>query len=229
MQKRLAGKLSIGKTIWGIVLRQKVRLLVYPVIVGIFGILIFLREVALFEPREDLKETYDAGVVFFGGFDRKDLPGRDSRKRLNEALALANAGRFETLVIVGGSRKRLECAGSEMLAEEAVRLGFPSDRILVGGESRDSISNLREVEEIALARGWDSLLFVSSPVHVVRLAWLKEREGIALECGYLQGDLSEFCKRKDVLLECFHEWMGYLSVLILPEQIREPAMQLIRN
>ena len=208
---------------------NKGRLAFYPLTIVVVGILAFIIEVARFDAEKGLDESNDAGVVFFGGFGIDDRPNDESRKRLSEALSFLAAGRFDSLVVVGGKRKRLVRTGAQMLADEASREGLATELIYVADSSYDSLSNLKEVAMLAESQGWKNLLFVSSPLHVVRLAWLKEREGIEAQCGYYGGDLMNYCMRWDISLRCWHEWLGYASVVLVPDRLRNRIVVILRG
>ena len=55
-----------------------------------------------------------------------------------------SAGFCRDLLIVGGSRRRLDISGAESLAAIALQNGHPKERIAVGKTSYDSVTNLEK-------------------------------------------------------------------------------------
>jgi len=174
--------------------------------------------VAEFHSELVLEGRYDAAVVFFAGF-QGDVPNDESRARLELAMEYCELEFCRDLLIVGGSRKERDFSGAEKLAAFSKLSGQLKGRVFVGKKSYDSVSNLNEVRQFARDRGWKRLLFVSSPLHIVRLAWLSEREDF-LVCHFQSEDLIDYCDRRGLFFQSMHEWLGYLSVMLLPDRYR---------
>lgn len=199
--------------------KQRVRFIIYPIMSVIVGMLGFLLLVAAFHLNLKPNGTYDAAVVFFGGFDQLNQPNTESKKRLSQALYFCSTGMSQHLMIVGGHRKRLTVSGAEVLAQEAIWEGYPKGNIQVGTTSYDTVTNVREVKQLAKEKGWKKLLLISSPLHVMRISWLFENHK-NLNVNFASEELTSYCSRSGLLVSCLYEWIGYFSVVILPDHYR---------
>lgn len=221
-------EVSLGSRAWNLVKTHRIRLMVYPAVSVLAVWIGYLALVAGFHSQRTLDGNYDVAVVFFGGFDRRDVPNAESRTRLRLAMDYCSAGFCRDLLIVGGSRRRLDISGAESLAAIALQNGHPKERIAVGKTSYDSVTNLGEVRELAKERGWTRLLLVSSPLHVVRLAWLAGAESQFI-FHFQSENLNAYCRRRGLFSRSVHEWLGYLSVLVLPDRQRDGWVARLRG
>ena len=212
---------SLGRlySVFAWIYKQRIRFIIYPIVIVFAGLLGFLVVVATFH--SDLKRngTYDATVVFFGGFDESDLPNSETNSRLRQAIEFCSNGMSHHLMIVGGNRKRLSKSGSEVLAQVAIKSGYPEENIRVGATSYDTVSNVREIKQLAAAKGWRKLLLISSPLHVMRISWLFGQDK-SLNINFASEDITTYYCRSGLFVSCLHEWIGYISVFILPDYCR---------
>jgi uncharacterized SAM-binding protein YcdF (DUF218 family) len=124
--------------------------------------------------REDV--VYDAVVVLGGMVD--DAASRASGEtelrgqvdRLVRGFELARAGRARHVVVSAGliSPQPGDIAEGARLAEKLAAWGIPEDRIVAETASRNTRENAVEVSRIAAARGWRTLLVVTSAAHLPR-------------------------------------------------------------
>jgi uncharacterized SAM-binding protein YcdF (DUF218 family) len=124
--------------------------------------------------REDL--IYDAVVVLGGMVD--DAASRASGEtellgeadRLVRGFELARAGRARYVVVSAGliAPQPGDVAEGERLAAKLSDWGIAEDRIVAETASRNTRENALEVSRLAAARGWRTLLVVTSAAHMPR-------------------------------------------------------------
>ena len=118
------------------------------------GLLAFADRVEMMTPAADPGRA-DGIVVLTGASDA----------RINEALRLLAAGRGERLLVSGVNRQvqrrelREVTAGSNRLFDCCVDLGF---------EAEDTVGNAQEIAAWSEAKGYDSLIVVTSDYHMPR-------------------------------------------------------------
>lgn len=122
-------------------------------------------------------------ILVFGRRLERDQPGHDYRQRLARALALAQEGRAERLVLLGG-----QSGGSLSEAAAGYRWlqaqGLPADvPVLLEHESTDSLENLRQARALLLADAPVAALppvaLLTSRYHLARCRLLARRLGFA--------------------------------------------------
>jgi uncharacterized SAM-binding protein YcdF (DUF218 family) len=214
--KQILGRLY---SVFAWIYKHRIRFIIYPIVTGFSGLLGFLVLVATFHSDLKLNGTYDAAVVFFGGFDESNSPNSETKSRLKQAIEFCSNGMSRHLMIVGGNRKRLSKSGSELLAQVAIESGYPEENIQVGATSYDTVSNVREIKQLAAAKGWRKLLLISSPLHVMRISWLFGQDK-SMKINFASEDITSYFPRSGLFVGCLHEWIGYVSVFVLPDHYR---------
>lgn len=68
--------------------------------------------------------TFDAAVVFYGGFDNSGNPDKESVRRLSLAVNLYSKGIINNIIFAGGWRPSKNISGSELIAQRAALLGI---------------------------------------------------------------------------------------------------------
>lgn len=142
----------------------------------------------------------DAIVVLGGGL-RPALPPRrtvevnEGGDRLLTGLALLRQGKAPLLVFTGGKVKLTagdpaasEARSAAVLAGE---LGLPSSRMLLLEQPRNTAEEARALAKLAQARGWRSVLLVTSATHLPRAVATFRRLGgpltvVPVACDYQQ-------------------------------------------
>ena len=123
-------------------------------IIWLAGLLAFADRIEMMTPAADPGRA-DGIVVLTGASDA----------RINEALRLLVAGRGERLLVSGVNRQvqrrelREVTAGSNRLFDCCVDLGF---------EAEDTVGNAQEIAAWSEAKGYDSLIVVTSDYHMPR-------------------------------------------------------------
>ncbi|GHG62420.1 YdcF family protein [Comamonas sp. JC664] len=122
--------------------------------------------------------TYDAVIVLGGGLDpaateRAGVPEYNAAaERVLRGFELLREGRARQVLISGGSLDpRPEAVvEAEVLSRQLQQWGIPAERIVQEGRSRNTRENALESARIIEARGWKSLLLVTSAAHMPRAA-----------------------------------------------------------
>ncbi len=140
----------------------------------------------------------DAIVVLGGGL-RAQLPPRtavevnEAGDRLLTGIRLLRSDRAPVLLLSGG---RVSFTGADPAPAEArsarqlaLELGVPARRILLSDGARTTAEEARDLDRIGRARGWRSVLLVTSALHMPRaVATLRRGTDltvIPVACDYL--------------------------------------------
>lgn len=124
--------------------------------------------------RQDV--VYDAAVVLGGMVDPEASRGSgeveldEHADRIVRAWELFREGRVRYLLLSAGNVWLApgQPSEAELLARLLVRWGVPPDRIVVEPRSRNTRENAVESARIAAARGWKTLVLVTSAYHMPR-------------------------------------------------------------
>ncbi len=104
-------------------------------------------------------------------------PNLSAVRRVLSAVSLWEAGRAPLLMFTGGAPKDLDCAVSDVMADLAVRLGVPRDRILTEATSASTRENALYADPVLASLGVHRLLLVTDQLHVVRASRAFEARG----------------------------------------------------
>ena len=122
---------------------------------------------------ESPPQQTDAIVVFAGGVGESGRAGGGLQERLKTAVDLYDAGHAPSLVLSSGFVYSFKEA--EMMRALAIDHGVPANRIAIEDRATNTLQNVAFTDAILKARGWHSILLVSSPYHMRRasLVWRK--------------------------------------------------------
>lgn len=120
--------------------------------------------------------TYDAVIVLSGMVDAAasratgETELTEEADRIVRALELFRAGRVRFVLVSGGLAfpQPGDVAEADRLAAKLAQWGVPPDRIAVERSSRNTRENAIESARLASARGWRTLLLVTSFAHAPR-------------------------------------------------------------
>ena len=120
--------------------------------------------------------VYDAVVVLGGMVDGAatrasgELELDQRVERLLRAWELVRAGKARMVLLSGGiaDPQRGDVPEADRLAAKLVAWGIPTSQIVAEGTSRNTRENAIESSRIAAARGWHTLLLVTSAAHMPR-------------------------------------------------------------
>jgi uncharacterized SAM-binding protein YcdF (DUF218 family) len=120
--------------------------------------------------------VYDAVVVLGGMVDPSasrasgETELTEAADRLVRGFELFRAGHARNVLLSAGLRhpRPGDVPEADRLAAMLARWGVPPDRIVAEAASRDTRENAIEAARLAAARGWRTLLVVTSAAHVPR-------------------------------------------------------------
>ena len=113
--------------------------------------------------RQRSTSTADA-ILVLGSAEYNGTPSPDLRARLDEALALYQAGRAPVIAVTGGKLAGDRFTEAGVSAAYLAAHGVPASKIVVGGGS-DTYENVSSVAPELKARGVKTLLVVTDPFH----------------------------------------------------------------
>jgi uncharacterized SAM-binding protein YcdF (DUF218 family) len=122
-------------------------------------------------------EPADAAVVL-GAAVYRDQPSPVFRERINHAVELYRSGQVAYLIFTGGLGNRDNIAESEAARDYAIQQGVPSERILIETVSTTTQENLAEARGIIESMGFDRVLVVSDPLHMLRAMAIADDLGL---------------------------------------------------
>jgi uncharacterized SAM-binding protein YcdF (DUF218 family) len=122
--------------------------------------------------------VYDAVIVLGGMVDADATRARgetqlgDEVDRVLRAFELVRAGAARAVLLSGGivAPQPGDVPEADRLAAKLVQWGIPAGQVVVEAASRNTRENAIESSRVAAARGWRTLLLVTSAAHVPRAA-----------------------------------------------------------
>lgn len=180
------------------------------------------------------ENKYEVGVLLGGmsGFDKRDHKGyfNHASDRFIQTLRLYKTGHIKRILITGGQASPFpehDLRESDFLTETLVDMGVPPDHIINERNARNTIENAKLTKHHLDSMGVkDSILLITSAVHMPRSARIFSSEGIAFRafpCDYyvkpsgskfgwssLKPSTDAFVQWKSLL----HEITGYTWVML---------------
>jgi len=127
----------------------------------------------------------DAIVVLGGGvrgYAGKKVPALDLTRAADRELfasQLYHARKASVIMLSGGAEPVLRTGSSAFAVKEfLIILGVPSSCIRIGAGSRNTVENVQEVGKMMKEMRGDSILLVTSALHMPRAVWLFSRTGL---------------------------------------------------
>lgn len=139
----------------------------------------------------DLARPADAIVILGARVNADGSPGSDLLSRTYHGIDLYNAGLAPVVICAGGSGGDQLSAGAVACRFAVEALGLPPERALVV-EQRDAFTTADEasaVAELMHARGLESAILVSHPLHLYRARWLFSDQGLEVSTSPTNTDL----------------------------------------
>lgn len=134
--------------------------------------------------------TYDTLVLLGGVVDDAGTEGsgqpsyNDNVERLLVTWDLLRTGKARTVIITGGVGGLIEMSSvneARTLADQLERWGIERGRIILEGEARNTRENATYSAQIIRARGFTSVLLVTSAFHMKRAAGCFRAEGLDVD------------------------------------------------
>jgi uncharacterized SAM-binding protein YcdF (DUF218 family) len=194
---------------WVFVLRLAVAglivLLLYPIWIGYQ---------VWSQSHRDENHSADA-IVVLGAAQYDGKPSPIFRARLDQAAYLYHEGFSQTVIVTGGKQAGDRFTEAEAGENYLVERSVADDDILNENEGRTSLESLRNVWDIAQARGIDSVLLVSDPMHSERIKRIADDLGFAAvyssPASYITLNRSRPTKARELLREVVsiihYEWL----------------------
>ena len=128
--------------------------------------------------RQEPQSAVKGAIVVLGSSTNPSSPIMQAR--VAHGVELLRRGVAPYLVMSGGCSFRLEQpplrTEAEVMCAHAMSLGVPRDRIVLEGESADTLGNAYFTKVRVLeTRGWRNLALVTSETHAFRAQWLFEK------------------------------------------------------
>ena len=117
--------------------------------------------------RIDETRPADAAIVL-GAAVFGERPSPVLRERINHAIRLYQAGTVRYILFTGGQGRPGEPTEADVAAQFALAHGVPPEAILRETTSSNTLENLRNARETAVAQQLDTFLIVSTPFHMKR-------------------------------------------------------------
>jgi uncharacterized SAM-binding protein YcdF (DUF218 family) len=99
-------------------------------------------------------------------------------ERINHAVELYRSGAVKYLIMTGGKGLGERVAEADAGREKAIADGVPAEAILTETQSRDTRGNLANAKPIVTAHGFDKVLIVSDPLHMMRAMQMAAEAGL---------------------------------------------------
>ncbi len=181
----------------------------------------------------EFQTTADAVVILMGEVNAEftDL-GRQTIRRVNHGYDLYQSGRVAKILCVGGSRPSRSFSGAALMQQRLINKGVPAADIVLEPKSYDTRLNMRFAAEIAHEHQWQSVVIVSSPLHVYRIQRmpaLRHWQDIQLHFSAFRYDQANpSITMVEKLRHAHYEWMSYL-VYALPDSMYQRIVRGLRE
>lgn len=127
--------------------------------------------------RVDQARPADAIVILGAQVLPGGEPGPNLLSRTEKAVRLYQEGWAPAIITTGGVAGDAFSAAS-VAGRTAAAMGVPEDAILIAGGSNNTREDVRRAVNVMRARGWNSALVVSHPLHLLRGILLFRRAGV---------------------------------------------------
>ncbi len=177
--------------------------------------------------KSELKQSYDYGILLTGmiTYDTKyeRINFKSSSDRLWQTIDLYQEGYLKKIIIVGGSGEvfNQEFKESAILKDYLIKLGIPSEDILIETNSRNTYENAVETAKILKPNeNKNSYLLISSAYHMKRSKACFKKQGFDVDiyvtdryAGKRIFSLDLFIPKSEILQNwtlLIHEVSGYI-------------------
>ena len=143
------------------------------ILVGWVAVIIAVLEVG----RRDQARPADA-IVVLGAAQYEGRPSPVLRARLDHALLLWRRGLAPTVIVTGGTGVGDTTSEAAVGRRYMMQRGVPDSAIVVEDRGLTTSQSLHAVSELMRERPGRSLILVSDPFHMLRLALLARRLGL---------------------------------------------------
>jgi uncharacterized SAM-binding protein YcdF (DUF218 family) len=146
-------------------------ILLVVVLADILAVYLYYNKVESFVNSQPENPKGDAGIVFFGDYgDDSKLLGYDSKKRAAKAIEIYRMKAIRKVVCVGGYNYRLWKGKPHLMKKFLVENQVSPNDIIYDSASYNTITNWQEALKIINQYHFDTVVAVSSPLHIFRIS-----------------------------------------------------------
>lgn len=172
---------------------------------------------------------FDAGVLFFSGFDRNGKLDREGRTRVDHAATLYHDGTVPLLLCIGGHRNDPVRFGAQLLADRLLSLGVPDHALRVDHVSFDTLTNWREATRMLQAEDRQTPLLISGPLHLARIHYIAH-EPFPIALSPARTVWRQLLEQPLQTWATVHiEWAAWAAMLLLPGDTHRHWVERWRN
>lgn len=169
-------------------LRTLLTLAALILLAGIITVLILAWQINRTGARDRAQQA-EAIVVLGARVEADGQPGPDLRSRTLHAVSLFQRGLAPAIICTGGyENDRLSAAA--VAKKLAVAQGVPPDKVLLADGSMTTGEDASSAGRLMNARGWQTAILVSHPLHLERALLHFREEGITVYPSPTNTDLS---------------------------------------
>jgi uncharacterized SAM-binding protein YcdF (DUF218 family) len=161
----------------------------------------------------------DAGIIFFGDYINHGAElGPDSKLRAGKAVGLYQSGKIRKVICVGGYRYADWKGKPHLMRKYLIENQVPAFDIIYDSSSYNTITNIQELKKITTRLKYDTIIAISSPLHIFRIATMIKSSTVyfATYKYSLQGFHDYWVLFKDV----HHEYVSQILNSILKDELR---------
>lgn len=125
----------------------------------------------------------DAIAILGGGIRNDGVLGDQTLRRLVYGLRLFRQGYAPVVILTGGNPTDPSLPESEAMARVASELGLSGPAFIVETRAARTVDQARVIADIARARGFKSVILVTSPTHVHRAYQAMRKAGVRVIPG----------------------------------------------
>ncbi|MEI7499068.1 MAG: YdcF family protein [Bacteroidota bacterium] len=130
-------------------------------------------------PEADAIVVLGGGIRGYAGSAMPSLDLNGAADRELFAAQLFHAGKSHVVILSGGADPIIRTGISALAMKEFLLiLGVPGASIRIGSGSRNTVENMQEVGKMMKEMKGDSILLVTSALHMPRAVWLFARSGL---------------------------------------------------
>ena len=166
----------------------------------------------------------DCAVVLFNDFTEDWHLNDETIRRCHYALTLLLKHKVSTVVCSGGNRPRNGKSGAKLMAQWLSEHGVPQESIHREMDSCETVGNIRHSITMSKALGYDSVLLVSSPLHLYRIDFLLPHSDTlyGMGIGFAPYPLTDTFPKLGILelmSQTHYEWISFGLYLLLPKKM----------
>ncbi len=192
---------------------------IFVAALDILAVYVYYRHVNSFILGQPEIHQADAGVVFFGDYinDGKEL-GPDSKMRAGSAAGLYQSQKIRKIICVGGYRYAEWKGKPHLMRKYLIEKQVTASDIVYDSLSYNTVTNIREIKKITAQLNFDTIVAISSPLHIFRIATMIDLPNVYY--ATYQYSLSRFHDYWILYKDVHHEFLSHILNLILKDELR---------